>query len=385
VPPLREAELREVVSKPAATLSARFETKSLAADVARRTAEESTKDAGALPLLSYLLDDMWTHMVQRGDGVLRLPAKAVELGGVLAERADAFVASRPTAEGALRRLLTLKLATVRPDGEPSRRRALRSEFTDEEWYLVSELADHPHRLLITATPDGGETYAEVAHEAIFRRWEKLRQWISEEREFLAWRSEIEAARARWESAAAGSDALLMGRLALAQAKDWMEKRPGDLPPSDRKFIDASLEFEAAEQRQKERLRAHTQILWTSLILLVAVAVAALAWSYQFSLKVRTASLLDAQFPKCSLPPLAPPSSSAASLCMMKRSVRRVPAARRWSKPSWPNALFQASRSILVRSPLPVFPARRLRKGLMVYVIGSRSTVPWVLALRSGGR
>src|SRR5262249_10559222 len=59
VPPLREAELREVVSKPAALLGARFATNHLADDIARRTVEESTVDAGALPLLSYFLDDMW--------------------------------------------------------------------------------------------------------------------------------------------------------------------------------------------------------------------------------------------------------------------------------------------------------------------------------------
>jgi hypothetical protein len=73
VPPLREAQLRDVVTRPAALLSARFEPEGLAADIARRTAEESAKDAGALPLLSYLLDDMWTGMVKRGDGTLRLP------------------------------------------------------------------------------------------------------------------------------------------------------------------------------------------------------------------------------------------------------------------------------------------------------------------------
>src|SRR5207237_6518636 len=135
-----------------------------------------------------------TQMVRRGDGVLRLPAQAVELGGVLAERANAFLARHPEAEDRLRRLLTLKLATVREDGEPTRRRALRSEFSEEEWRLVSELADHPNRLLVTATPEGGETYAEVAHEAIFRRWDKLRYWIAAEREFLAWRNGLEAAR-----------------------------------------------------------------------------------------------------------------------------------------------------------------------------------------------
>ena len=199
VPPLREAELREVVSRPAELLSARFETAGLADIITRRTAEDSVKDVGALPLLSYTLDDMWTQMVKRGDGVLRLPAQSFELGGVLVDRADAFLADHPKSQDELRRIFTLKLATVREGEEPTRRRALRSEFTDEEWRLVSELADHPNRLLVTATPEGGETYAEVAHEAIFRRWDKLRDWIAAEREFLAWRTGLEAARRTWQA------------------------------------------------------------------------------------------------------------------------------------------------------------------------------------------
>jgi hypothetical protein len=111
---------------------------------------------------------------------------------------------------------------VRDDREPTRRRAARSEFSDQEWRVVSELADYPNRLLVTATPEGGETYAEVAHEAIFRRWEKLKQWIATEREFLAWKTGLEAARRTWENAPEGSrsDALLMG-FALGQALRWL--------------------------------------------------------------------------------------------------------------------------------------------------------------------
>ena len=201
VPPLREAELRNVVSRPAELLKARFETAELADIITRRTVEDSVKDVGALPLLSYTLDDMWTQMVKRADGVLRLPAQAFELGGVLVDRADAFLAAHPKSENELRRIFTLKLATVREGEEPTRRRALRSEFTNTEWRLVSELADHPNRLLITATPENGETYAEVAHEAIFRRWGKLRDWIAAERGFLAWRTGLEAARRTWQEAA----------------------------------------------------------------------------------------------------------------------------------------------------------------------------------------
>jgi hypothetical protein len=106
VPPLREAELREVVSRPAELLSVQFESAGLADNITRRTAEDSVKDVGALPLLSYTLDDMWTQMVRRGDGVLRLPAQSFELGGVLVDRAvpssppirdrrSSFVASSP--------------------------------------------------------------------------------------------------------------------------------------------------------------------------------------------------------------------------------------------------------------------------------------------------
>jgi hypothetical protein len=56
-----------------------------------------------LPLLSYLLDDMWRDMVKRGDGVLRLPAQSIDLGRVLVQRADAFIAEHPQSEEKLRR------------------------------------------------------------------------------------------------------------------------------------------------------------------------------------------------------------------------------------------------------------------------------------------
>lgn len=71
-----------------------------------------------MPLLSYILDDMWRAMLKAGDGVLRFPAQSIDLGRVLVERADRFLAERPGAEDALRRTLTLKLATVREDGDP---------------------------------------------------------------------------------------------------------------------------------------------------------------------------------------------------------------------------------------------------------------------------
>ena len=270
VPPLGEEELREVVGRPAQLLGARFETERLIDIMTRRTAEDSVKDVGALPLLSYTLDDMWTQMVRHGDGTLRLPAQSFELGGVLIERANAFLATHSGAEAALRRVLTLRCATVREDGEPTRRRAPRGEFSDEEWRLVGELADYPNRLLVTVTTQAGDSFAEVAHEAIFRRWEKLREWIAAEREFLVWRSGMEAARRAWQATLDSSknDALLMG-LALTQAQSWLVNRAEDIPTVDRQFIELSRKV---AKRRRRRARVLAGVLALPIVLISIVLV-----------------------------------------------------------------------------------------------------------------
>jgi formylglycine-generating enzyme required for sulfatase activity len=273
VPPLRGAVLRKIVGRPAELLSARFENPGLVDIITRRTVEDSVKDVGALPLLSYTLDDMWQHMKEAGDGVLRLPGTTFELGGVLVERADSFLALHPGTEDALRRVLTLRLASVREGEEPTRRRALRSEFTGGEWQLVGELADSPNRLLVIVDPESGETYAEVAHEAIFRRWEKLRDWIAAEREFLSWRSGLEAARRAWQSEGGKDYALLMGA-ALAKAQNWRTQRGDDLVAIDREFIDRSF---ARERRIRRRSR---QIQGLAYAMMAVVIVGLIGWINQ---------------------------------------------------------------------------------------------------------
>ena len=133
---------------------------------------------------------------------------------------------------------------------------------------------------MTATPEAGETYAEVAHEAIFRRWDKLREWISAEREFLVWKSKLEGARRSWEQSPENShnDALLMG-LALAQAQSWLARRAEDLPAVDREFIDHSMRREALERQQKEALRH--RVFGTAIAALVAVSALAIFSFFQW--------------------------------------------------------------------------------------------------------
>jgi formylglycine-generating enzyme required for sulfatase activity len=162
----------------------------------------------------------------------------------------------------------MKLATVREDGEPTRRRAFRSEFSDLQWKLVSELADHPYRLLITAAPEVGESHAEVAHETIFRRWRKLHEWITAEREFLVWRTGLESARRAWQTAPAKSkhDALLMG-LAAKNATKWLRQRAEDIPSVDQHFIRLSLK---ATRWRQQRIAALVGVLVLAVVASLAL-------------------------------------------------------------------------------------------------------------------
>jgi formylglycine-generating enzyme required for sulfatase activity len=99
------------------------------------------------------------------------------------------------------------------------------------------------------TTEAGETYAEVAHEAIFRRWDKLKEWIAAERKFLSWRSGVEIARRAWEKTPDWNknDALLTG-FAKALAESWLARRSDDIPIPDQKFI--VLSRDAAGQRRR---------------------------------------------------------------------------------------------------------------------------------------
>ena len=308
-------------------LGARFESKKLIDIIAQRRIRR--KKRARFPLFSYTLDDMWKAMVRVGDAIVRLPAQSFELGGVLVERANKFLAERPASEDAIRCILTLKLATMREDGEPTQRREFRAEFSREEWRLVSELAGYPNRFLVTATTVAGETYAEVAHEAIFKRWVKLKEWVAAEREFLAWCSGLEAARRASEKMAEKDmkDALLIG-FALTQAQSWLVKRSGDIPQADRTFM---AESRLAAQRRKLRSQGLVGVL------LLSLAAGVAAWWNQDWVKLKFRDEI------CALANATLPRDSPGARPQAGRHIQGVPglpandrhaggAASRWGRP-----------------------------------------------------
>jgi hypothetical protein len=121
-------------------------------------------------------------------------------------------------------------------------------------------------LAATTTSETGGTYAEVAHEAVFKRWEKLRDWIAAEREFLAWKTGLEAARRAWQATPkeVQSGALLMGAF-LTKAQSWLEKRREDLPTADQDFVAQSTKRAKKEKATARRVQALVYVLLVSTI------------------------------------------------------------------------------------------------------------------------
>src|SRR5262249_40723056 len=254
VPPLDRTQLHEVVTTPARVLGVAFEDN----QTADRITAAAAAEPGALPLLSYLLTDMWASMVKRDDASLRLPAQAIDVGGTLASRAEEFLKDHPDDESSLRRLLTLKLASVPPEGEPVRRQTTAEECTDAEWALARRLAEHPWRLVVIGERAADRRIvAEVAHEAMLRAWPRLAHWLRDQRYFLIFKGDVERAERRWREMSGENSALLTG-LDLTRAEGWLPKRSEDLSREVVAFAQRSIAVDrAAKERQLRAQRVAT--------------------------------------------------------------------------------------------------------------------------------
>jgi WD40 repeat protein len=93
---------------------------------------------------------------------------------------------------------------------------------------------------------------EVAHEVLIQNWNRLQEWLNEDREFLLWRQRLTGLLAEWERAQANDEALLRGPLQV-EAQKWVDQRSQDLSDKERKFISRSREeIERLKRKETEQ-------------------------------------------------------------------------------------------------------------------------------------
>lgn len=242
VGPVPKERLLEIVEGPARL--ARLE---LEDGLARAMVAETETD-DALPLLAFALRELWDR--RREDGKLTLASFRRDLGGLagsVARAAEAVYTTQPpggTEEKV--RAGFLALARIDERGEYARRTLPWSAVPEEARELQERFVD---ARLLTMRGDGEERAVEVAHEALFRSWDRLRSWLDENREVLLWRKRIDPARQEWERGGRDPEALLRGP-ALGEARMWLERHGGQLPDDEREYVAASVRAEARRRRRK---------------------------------------------------------------------------------------------------------------------------------------
>lgn len=246
--PMTEDELRAAIENPARTLGVRFEM-----GLVDRILNDVQGQPGHLPLLEFALTELWSRQRQG-----RLTHMGYEDIGGVREAIASYAESvfRELAPDEQTRVREVFLRLVRPgEGtEDTRRVASRAEIQDDRWDAVDRLASA--RLVITRHDDSsGQDTAEVVHEALIREWRRLRGWVDHDREFLVWRQRLGDARRQWEQGGR-TQGYLLREAPLAQAREWLDRRGGEIGIADRAFILASqarLAREEAAARRRRRL------------------------------------------------------------------------------------------------------------------------------------
>jgi WD40 repeat protein len=273
------AELQRIITEPVWLAGLRYERKADTGETLdQRILNDAVKHPEALPLLEYLLRELYQR--RSAEGVLTF-AEYERLGGVegaLGTRAEAvFAGLAPDAQLALPEVLNA-LVTVSEEDENAvvRQRAPMESLTDTpgKRALVDEFLRQ--RLFIADQGAGGTPDVHVAHEALLRGWGRARQWAAENRDFLRARRRVAQAQVRWLAEGRADDFLLPEGKPLAEAEALLRSREAWVPVEVRDYIRLSARhWEARQERQVRRLRL--AVAGFAVLALAALAGGWLAW------------------------------------------------------------------------------------------------------------
>jgi WD40 repeat protein/energy-coupling factor transporter ATP-binding protein EcfA2 len=280
------AELEAAIVGPAARVGGRVEP-ALVAELVGAVLHEPA----ALPSLQFTLYELADR---NPDGNLTLAAYRA-LGGVdaaIAARAEHLYRSLddPARDG-VRRLFE-RLVVVGAEGEPTRRRALRTELAAAAGPPAGEVLDvievwaQARLLTLDRHPESRAPTVEVAHEALLREWPRLRGWLEEDREEIVALGQLREAATSWEGLARDPGALYRGAR-LDTALQLADRGTRTLPPREREFLDASrTERDRERQHEADQLkrtaranrRLRAQLVALAIFLVIALVVGAVAVS-----------------------------------------------------------------------------------------------------------
>lgn len=242
--PLNAKGLERAVRGPAERVGVIFEQ-----GLVEQIVSAMNYQAGALPLLQFTL----TELFDRREGRLLTNEAYRQIGGAvgaLANRADEIYRSLAEDAQALVHQMFLRLVTLGEGAGDTRRRATQAERISltKDVDTTEEIIDQfaTYRLLsLDHHPETRQPTVEVAHEAILREWDRLRQWLNESRDDIRQEQALARASLEWKQHKQDTSYLLRGAR-LEQVETWQQTTDLVLTPLELDYITRSL-----HQRQQE--------------------------------------------------------------------------------------------------------------------------------------
>ena len=247
--PLSDEELEAAMRGPAERVGVAVEPALVSTVVS-----EVSQQPGALPLLQYALTELYERSANN-----RLTLDVYnDIGGVsgaLAKRAEDIFQDFDEQAQQIARQIFMRLVALGEGTEDTRRRA-----TQEELLSLSEDRDRFNRVIETYgrsrlltfdhDPQTRHSTIEVAHEALIRQWERLREWLDDNREGLRLQRRLTASSLDWIQA--GKDRSFLARgVRLQQIEDWVASSDMALNDLETEYLQASV-AEREEQKQVQR-------------------------------------------------------------------------------------------------------------------------------------
>ncbi|MFI0404551.1 AAA family ATPase [Actinomadura sp. 3N508] len=214
---LDRAALRTVIREPAERVGITFEPPELVAQMA-----DDTGDGTALPLLAYLLHELYLHAGRNSTITLEDYRRTGGVDGALTRRADRLMAELEALDPAPPVLPTLLKFVKFTEGRPTRRRVPGGELDGPGRLVVDAFV---RERLCTSGRDGDDAVFEVSHEALFSAWAPLRQTIALHAETLRRIADLEHWAAEWDRYGRQEAYLLRGDR-LAGARKWIDEADG---------------------------------------------------------------------------------------------------------------------------------------------------------------
>jgi WD40 repeat protein/serine/threonine protein kinase len=256
--PLNDKELEATIVGPAERVGMTLEPGLVAAIV-----NDVYQQPGALPLLQYAL----TELFERRDKRKLILSAYREIGGTagaLARRAEELYQNFDEAQQAATRQMFLRLVTLGEGTDDTRRRVFQAELLSlgNHRQGMRHVIDRfgKYRLLtFDHDPQTRSSTIELAHEALIRQWERMREWLDDNREALRLHRRLRSSADEWNQSRRDPSFLASG-VRLQQFEEWEHSSDIVMSDIERAFLEMSVEAREQEELREQERKAHEEEL-----------------------------------------------------------------------------------------------------------------------------